>query len=440
MALSESLTKYKRACISGYCIRCIYGLYVVLRSKNKSNSFNQSILSKMKQIFFTLEHYQFAGCIASATATYSFITRFLLTKSSVQPSTETNPNKNGKKMELKIKILAITISMIWFKALPKQFREMVVLHLFVRAVYDLIKLYKYDDEYRILPHIPYDEVWIGALPFTVMGYGIYHNPWLFDEGFYKFILKWGSNTHEQIGHVFRSQKDPLSHVRLRGEPFVECVPLWHAEPSCFKFHFANIWRDAIRSSSMYAFVHLSSLLISPKFYKMCYKAIRNKRKDVVNTETKDKFPDKDYRTELMKLLIRKCIAVARSSMFFVCVQHFSKLMQCYWRHYVLRADPVWSSLAIVYISTALAEFFETPQRRIQYTLYVSTQVMRMIAKAIRLKYGDSIKQNKALRWVYEWWSVILFQITFAIWCFIKGIGRSETYCTKWSITAMNTVL
>eukprot|EP01083_Nonionella_stella_P299256 1015758_1 len=429
----ESLSKYKRACISGYCVRCFYGLYRVLRAKKKSNSLNQTLLSKIKQIFFTFEHYQFATVVASATVTYSFITQFLCQQSSSNTDAD-------KKKEVKMKILAITIAMLWFKQLPKEFREMVVLHLFVRAVYDLIKVYKYDDEYRILPHIPYDEVWIGAVPFTVIGYGIYHNPWLFDEGFYKFILKWGSNTHEQIGNVFRSQKDVMSQVRLAGEPFVECVPLWHVEPSCWKFHGANIAKDAIRCSQMYAFVHLSSLLISPKFYKLCYKAIYNNKCDSVNTNGNEESMDENYRIKLMRLLLTKCVAVARSSMFFVCFQHFSKLIQCYWRHNVLRADPIWSTLGIVYISTVLAEFFETPQRRIQYTLYVSTQVMRMMAKAINLSYGDRIKRNKALRWIYEWWSVIIFQITFAIWCFIKGIGRSEGHCGKWSTTAMNTVL
>ena len=91
---------------------------------------------------------------------------------------------------------------------------MIVLHLFVRAVYDLIKLYKYDEEYAILPKIPHDEMFIGAATLTAVGYGIYHNPWIFDQGFYKFILKWGSNTHEQIGNVFRSKKDPLSPVKF----------------------------------------------------------------------------------------------------------------------------------------------------------------------------------------------------------------------------------
>merc|ERR1712003_478198 len=108
-------------------------------------------------------------------------------------------------------------------------------------------------------------------------------------------------------------------------------------------------------------------------------------------------------------LKRKVIAVCRSSMFFVCFQHFSKLIQCHWRHYVLRADPIWSTVGCVYIATLLAEWFETPQRRIQYTLYTSTQVMRMMANAVALKYGKGETAQKRIEWFRRWWSVIVFQ-------------------------------
>ena len=209
--------KYKRACITGYCIRCIYGLFLVLKSRNKSKSLENSYLSNLKQIFFTMNHYRFASSISSATATYSLINHLMLTnKHQPQPQQQQSQpeSSNINKTELRIKLLAIITSMTWFKFLPKQFREMIVLHLFVRAVYDLIKLYKYDPEYRILPSIPHDEIYIGAAALTGIGYGIYHNPWIFDEGYYKFILKWGSNTHEQIGNVFRSKKDPKSSVNF----------------------------------------------------------------------------------------------------------------------------------------------------------------------------------------------------------------------------------
>merc|ERR1712228_144005 len=102
-----------------------------------------------------------------------------------------------------------------------------------------------------------------------------------------------------------------------------------------------------------------------------------------------------------------------SSLFFVCFQHFSKLMQCYWRHYVMRSDPIWSTVGIVYLATLLAELFETPKRRIQYTLYTSTHVIKMIGNAIQLKYGKRIEMNSKLRWIYDWWSIILLQITFS---------------------------
>ena len=187
----------------------------MLRSRKKFKAIDNTLLAKLKQIFFTLNHYQFASSIGSATATYAFITQYL-TKNPSQ-SIETAEHK-ATKYELRIKVLAIVISMIWLRSLPKQFREMIVLHLFVRAFHDLIKLLKYDNEYKILPNIPNDEAFVCAASLTAVGYGIYHNPWIFDESFYKFILKWGNNTHEQIGNVFRSKQDPLSPVCF---PFIQ---------------------------------------------------------------------------------------------------------------------------------------------------------------------------------------------------------------------------
>merc|ERR1712228_591602 len=150
--------------------------------------------------------------------------------------------------------------------------------------------------------------------------------------------------------------------------------------------------------------------------------------------------EEDDRIELLKLFKRKFEAIVRSSLFFVCFQHFSKLMQCYWRHYVMRSDPIWSTLGIVYIATLLAEMFETPKRRIQYTLYTSTHVMKMIGNAIQLKYGKRIEGNNKLNWIYNWWSIILLQITFSIWSFMKGIGRNKQFCSYWSQLAMDTVI
>ena len=184
---------------------------------------------------------------------------------------------------------------------------------------------------------------------------------------------------------------------------------------------------------MYGFVHFSSLMISGKFWKLLYRFI------------KGLFVEKDEKeesagAELLRILRRKLIAVVRSGMFFVCFQHFSKLIQCYWRHYVLRADPIWSTLGCIYIATLLAELFETPQRRIQYTLYISTQLMRMMANAVNLKYGKIIEGDARLRWIYEWWSVIMFQLTFAIWCYIKALKKSDRYCGQWSLSTMNTIM
>ena len=68
------------------------------------------------------------------------------------------------------------------------------------------------------------------------------------------------------------------------------------------------------------------------------------------------------------------------SIFFVCTQHFSKMIQCYWRHYVLRGDQL-EEVGCIYVATLLAELFETPSRRIQYILYTSTHIIRIIKNA-----------------------------------------------------------
>ena len=213
---------------------------------------------------------------------------------------------------------------------------------------------------------------------------------------------------------------------------MECIPEWHTDPSCFRFHMKNIKRDFFRSNGMYAVVHLSPLLISTKFWRLFYRVLRGLGKSDGD--------DGGDRRKLYELLRRKMLAICRSSMFFVCFQHFSKLIQCYWRHYILRGDPVWSTLGCIYIATLLAECFETPQRRIQYTLYTSTHIMKMMANAIQLKYGDIINGDKRLKWIYEWWSVIMLQLTFGIWCYIKALGKQKEYCGKWSLTAMNTIM
>lgn len=154
MSFGLLFEKYKRACITGYSIRCIYGLLLVLRSKTKS----KGMLSKLKQIFFTLNHYRFASSLGSATATYAFITHYF---------TKQQPQNSERNDNVKIKMFAIIVSLIWLRGIPKSFRETIVLHLFVRSVYDLIKLLKYDNEYKMLPNIPNDEMFLGAASLTV---------------------------------------------------------------------------------------------------------------------------------------------------------------------------------------------------------------------------------------------------------------------------------
>ena len=207
-------SKCKNAFTTGYSIRCIYGLYLGLKSMKKSQSpLKSSWISAIQQLLITRDHFKFGLTLSAGTATYHLLHRALSSKSSpyCTSSTNTKPVRIDKK-ELSIRLLAVTVSILWFKSFPKEFRDSVVLHLFVRAVYDVIKMWKYDKDYGFLPHIPNDEAYVGAAALTVVGYCIYHNPWLFDESFYRFILKWGSNTHEQIGNVFRSKSDPMSSV------------------------------------------------------------------------------------------------------------------------------------------------------------------------------------------------------------------------------------
>ena len=227
-------------------------------SKSRNKSISDCI--KLKQIFISINHLKLAASVALLPP-YSIISNFLTPNKRICDTNHTQTNlSNIDKQQLRTKLIAILIAMTWIKLLPKAIRGTIVLHLFVRAVYDLIKLYKYDTEYKVLPSIPHDEIFIGAASLTTVGYAIYHNPWIFDKEFYQFILKWGSNTHEQIGNVFRSKTDPLSSVelihaysytllyfmfntnsmqtkvRLQGEKFVECVPEWHSDPSCLLFH------------------------------------------------------------------------------------------------------------------------------------------------------------------------------------------------------------
>ena len=209
-------------------------------------------------------------------------------------------------------------------------------------------------------------------------------------------------------------------MRLAGEPFVECVPLWHSDPSWRRFHSKNIARDFVRSNGMYCVVHVAPLAVKGWFWRLCADAVGG---------------EEDARRRLLRVFAARAVRVCRSSLFFVCFSHLSKLVQCYWRHYVVRADPVWSSLACVYVATLLAECFETPQRRVQYTLYTATHVLRMAARALELKCGGRLDAR-----LYEWWSVLMLQLTFVIWSFIRQIGRSEQFCWKWSLTAMDIVL
>lgn len=212
MSRNDLRSKCKDAFVTGYGIRCIYGLFLALKSRRKSQK-KESMLSVLRYLLISRDHFRFGVCLASATATYHFLHCALSSKHSDDPS---GPSKGHRiasidKRDVSIRMVAVVLSISWFKALPKEFRDSVALHLFVRAVYDVIKMWK-DPQYGYLPQIPHDEVYFGAMTLTVMGIGIYHYPWLFDPSFYRFILKWGSNTHQQIGNVFRSKSDPLSPV------------------------------------------------------------------------------------------------------------------------------------------------------------------------------------------------------------------------------------
>ncbi|ETO02389.1 ATPase family AAA domain-containing protein 2, partial [Reticulomyxa filosa] len=51
---------------------------------------------------------------------------------------------------------------------------------------------------------PYHEYVISGALFTTIGYALYQEPKLLDDSYYRSMLQWGDNTHEQMETMFRT--------------------------------------------------------------------------------------------------------------------------------------------------------------------------------------------------------------------------------------------
>ena len=97
-------------------------------------------------------------------------------------------------------------------------------------------------------------------------------------------------------------------MRLRGEAFVECIPEWHSDPSCFRFHVKNIGRDFLRSNGMYAFVHCVPVLISPKFWRLMYGATRSMFEQKENVNGRGNWCSVDYE-KCVSSIYKTCLSI-----------------------------------------------------------------------------------------------------------------------------------
>ena len=124
------------------------------------------------------------------------------------------------------------------------------------------------------------------------------------------VFVWKHNVVDHVALCLKCKRFDGLHFR-------------HCDPSCFRFHCRNIARDFLRSNGMYAFVHLTPLLISRRFWSLCLRSIRSV---LPSNKYGDDAADHDEQ-RLSSLLSKKMVAICRSSLFFVSVQHVSKLIQ-----------------------------------------------------------------------------------------------------------------
>ena len=421
MSHSYDFSKFRRAVVMGYSIRLIYGIYIAIKRRHFQESSMIGLSSKMKNIFWSMDHYRFSKIFFNVAMSYYILgrlyDRYVIVK---ERKMDTKISKNYAKRKKKLKIFSNVIfsmiSCLWFKKLPKKFRHFLVLHLLVRSGYDLIKLLKYDNDYKVIPNIAYDEIWILSIILCIIAVAMCHYPSIIDGGYYKFLLKWGNNTAKQLKIMFQTPNT-----------FTPCSPTWHKEPSCLKHYSKGFFIDIFKASQMYAIVHLLPLFIQSRFYKLIYRFIKSLIIKPVNDDDNDDNDqnnnDKSPKMELLKLMIKKFVSILRSSMFFSGFQHFGKLLMCWMRYYVLKSDPIYNTVGCVFIGSSIAQLFETSKRRIQYTLYLSPEILKMISNALHNKYG-----NIPIKKIYKWWDILVIQISFAIWSFLVSINKSDEIC------------
>ena len=108
---------------------------------------------------------------------------------------------------------------------------------------------------------------------ALVGYAFHHKPHYLPKKYYGRILKFGKVTHEQVQKTFRSVKDPTSSVRLPDEPFVECSPTWHNNPSCLNHQLSKFLTFAPPLFKFYAAIHFLLPLTNRKLLKYYFSLI-----------------------------------------------------------------------------------------------------------------------------------------------------------------------
>merc|ERR1712048_1517868 len=102
-----------------------------------------------------------------------------------------------------------------------------------------------------------------------------------DPKYYKWILNISNLNERAIQNVLRSPAGGM--YRLSHEPFTECCPAWHAQPSCLKFCMTDWFFAFWRAIKMYLPVHvLPTILLSPKSILLApVKFVRQKAWNVI---------------------------------------------------------------------------------------------------------------------------------------------------------------
>ena len=508
----------KRA-LRGYGLECCLCFLSFLLSKRKNKNKPQDTgktLLILQSIFLTKNHLKIAGAFGLSSFTYKTLTSLINSFSNNDIENKPNPLKFILK-----RAFACYIATFWLYKINSSYRSRISTYLFIRSCYDLfrffsnekyiesksmsnnVKLEKNDSEtkpgitsnrlYYILNRLANSKnityyVWMFEMIF--IGYCLYHDPQLFDPSYYRLCLKQGRNTDEQMRMVFRSQIDPESKVRLPSEPFVPCVPLWHKEPSCFKFHMKNWLTSVIFFTKMYGLVHFVPLLMSTRTYKLIQAAIQNKQiskkwksqqkqKQIISmakAESKENLSDYDddndndnddgmdtgdkkedieeiqeqdedeneeeeeetetenARLALLRLIKRKLIGVIRSTLFFSSFQHWTKLLQC-WMRDIIKSDAIPFTILWTMIIAPISFSFETKSRHVDYILYVFTQMVTSLGRLIKRLFPKFYMNNIRHRW-----SLTLMQLAYVCWSILQSMEGGTKYIGRLNMLAMKMVL